>query len=80
MKWMMTCEEVAASASDVIDGASSWRVRIGVRLHTLMCGACREYLRQMRLVIEALRRSPRAAPSPGNLRRLLEIFRTSSRP
>ena len=57
---MMSCAEVAAIVRDHDHGKLPGRARLGVRLHLMMCGACRRYLRQLRA---AMRLTQAAAPA-----------------
>jgi len=59
---MLNCREISERASDFIDAALPWQVRLEVRLHLMMCRFCREYVRQMALVARALRRLPVGKP------------------
>ena len=72
---MLNCREVSERASDFLDATLPVRVRLQVRLHLLMCRICREYVRQMALVVGALRRLPRLAPAPELQMKLLAMFR-----
>ena len=73
---MLNCREITERASDFIDARLPWRVRMEVRLHLMMCRFCREYVRQMTLVVGALRRLRGAdAPSAAS-DDLLALFRT----
>lgn len=53
---MLNCREITEHASGFLDDALPWRVRLQVRLHLMMCRDCREYVRQMSLVVRTLRR------------------------
>ena len=75
---MLNCREILERASDYLDATLPWHVRLQVRLHLLMCRFCREYVRQMRLVVEALRRLPPEEPSHEMQRDLLAEFRAHS--
>lgn len=55
---MLKCRDVAEQASAYIDHELSWRGRLGVRLHLMMCRLCREYVRQLSLVARTLRHLP----------------------
>jgi hypothetical protein len=72
---MLNCREISERASDFVDAALPLRVRLQMRLHLLMCGICREYVRQMALVVGALRRLPRNEPSSEIQTKLLAMFR-----
>lgn len=72
---MLNCREITERASDFLDGALPWHVRVQVRLHLMMCRFCREYVRQMALVVGTLRRLPRQQPSVDTQRDLLALFR-----
>ena len=72
---MLSCKEITERASDFLDGTLPWPVRLQVRLHLMMCRFCREYVRQLSLVVRSLRRLPREAPSPETQRELLSLFR-----
>ncbi len=59
---MLSCRELTEQhASDYVDGRLPWRRRLSVRLHLAMCGACRRFLAQLRLVKIVLRNKPEIA-------------------
>ena len=72
---MLNCREITERASDFLDATLPWHVRLQVRLHLMMCRFCREYVRQMTLVVRSLRRLPQQAPSVDTQRDLLTLFR-----
>ena len=72
---MLNCREVTGRASELLDGELPLPMRVQMRLHLLMCRFCREYMRQMSLVIRALRRLPTGDdPSEALQRELLHAF------
>jgi predicted anti-sigma-YlaC factor YlaD len=82
---MLNCREITERASDFIDASLPWRVRIEVRLHLMMCRICREYVRQMTLVVGALGRlrgpdGPVAASPVAASDDLLALFRAEHPP
>lgn len=64
---MLSCREVTDHASDFLDTQLPLRVRLQLRMHLLMCRFCREYVRQMLLVVRALRRMPPHEAPPERL-------------
>ncbi|MBI2379837.1 MAG: zf-HC2 domain-containing protein [Gammaproteobacteria bacterium] len=58
---MLSCKEVVARADDYVDRNLGWREKLAVRLHLFLCSYCRRYVRQLRLLIAALRLRGRAA-------------------
>ena len=72
---MLNCREVSERASDFLDAALPYRERLQVRLHLLMCRICREYVRQMTLVVRTLRRLPRVGAPAEIQTTLLTMFR-----
>ena len=72
---MLNCREITQRASDVLDGTLPWPVRLQVRLHVMMCRFCREYVRQLSLVVRSLQALPRQKPSGNTQRELLALFR-----
>lgn len=72
---MLNCREVSERASDFLDATLPLRVRLQMRLHLLMCRICREYVRQMALVVGTLRRLPRNQPPAELQTELLAMFR-----
>lgn len=76
---MLNCREITQRASGYLDGALPWHVRLEVRLHLMMCRFCREYVRQMTLVMQALRRLPGREPSAAPSEDLLAAFRAEGR-
>jgi len=47
---MLSCKEVSRLVSDSLDRDLSFRQRMGVRLHLMMCGMCRAYEQQVLLL------------------------------
>ena len=76
---MLNCREVSEHASDFLDATLPFGVRLQMRLHLLMCRICREYVRQMALVVSALRRLPRNEPPAELETELLTVFRAERR-
>jgi hypothetical protein len=73
---MLTCRDVAESATDFMEQKLSSREWLQVRLHLLLCRFCRLYVRQLSATRDALRRLPRAMPSDEDVRSLLGVFRS----
>ncbi len=76
---MLNCREVVERASDFLDARVPFHVRVQMRLHLLMCRFCREYIRQMSLVVQSLRRLPRQEPPAALTVELVEAFHTNRR-
>lgn len=55
---MKTCKEVHHLVIEGQDRQLSLMERISVRVHLMMCGACRRFEAQMDFLREALRRFP----------------------
>jgi predicted anti-sigma-YlaC factor YlaD len=58
---MLNCKETSELVSRSLDERLSWSQRMGVRLHLLMCAACRQFAVQMSF----LRRAARGYPGAG---------------
>lgn len=54
MAKMYSCRDVAAHASDHLEGALGWRARVQIIVHLAMCRHCRRLVRQMRAMTGAL--------------------------
>ena len=76
---MLNCREVSERASDFLDATLPACVRLQMRLHLVMCRMCREYVRQMALVVSTLRRLPRDEPPAELKAELLTVFRAERR-
>lgn len=55
---MLKCREVSEQMSDYIDGETTLARRAGLAFHLLMCGHCRRFFRQLRLVSESVKEQP----------------------
>jgi hypothetical protein len=55
---MYKCRDIAKHASEYVDRQLSLRERLAFALHLLICGHCREFLRQLRLALALYRRLP----------------------
>lgn len=53
---MLSCKELVRDADALLDGGLPLRHRLALRLHLFVCVHCRRYLRQLRLMVGALRR------------------------
>ncbi len=67
---MLTCKQTARLVSLSHDKRLSWRERLGVRLHLLVCDACRNFRRQMLFLRDATRRFALEQPDTDNRLRL----------
>lgn len=72
---MLNCRNITEHASDFLDATLPWHLRLQVRLHLMMCRFCREYVRQMALVVGTLRRLPGRKAPAAVLPDLLALFR-----
>ena len=61
---MLKCRDIAAHASDRLDGQLSWGQALGYGVHLLVCGHCRQFLRHLRTTITYTRALPGQAPLP----------------
>jgi hypothetical protein len=52
---MLRCKDIAAHASEHIDGELNWKQSLGYGLHLLVCGYCRRFVRQLRTTIACAR-------------------------
>ena len=51
---MLSCREVVIDADQLLDGALSWRHRLAIKVHLLICHNCRRYVRQLQMLIVAI--------------------------
>ncbi|MEK6251175.1 MAG: zf-HC2 domain-containing protein [Actinomycetota bacterium] len=58
----ITCRELVELITDYLEGALSDADRTRFAVHLEICGACRTYIEQMRLTIEASGRAHGAGP------------------
>jgi len=56
---MLNCKDVTHLVSQSLDRRLSWRERLGVRLHLMICEACARFARQMQFLRAAARRMAR---------------------
>ena len=65
---MLTCQEVAAKASSMIDGELGFWERAAVQLHLTMCTNCRRFTRQLKALVSSMasRRSSKPEEIPLN--------------
>lgn len=52
---MLRCQDVAEQTSDYVDGTLTWRRRVAIWLHIMLCDACHRYVDQMRATVVLLR-------------------------
>ncbi len=61
---MLTCQEVAAKASLMVDGELGFRERIAMRLHLMMCVDCRRFARQFKALVSSMASRNRLESEP----------------
>jgi predicted anti-sigma-YlaC factor YlaD len=49
---MLSCKDMVRSASDYLDGRLTWRQRIMLGLHLVMCAFCRRFFKQFKLACD----------------------------
>lgn len=74
---MLTCKQLVAQSSDLLDGQLGFREKLALRRHLLLCRNCRRFIRQMRLTQATLRLLPEARSAADDLlaARLAELRR-----
>jgi len=70
---MLSCKELVHNADALIDGGLPLRRRLALRLHLFFCVDCRRYLRQLRLMVGALRRR---APDQASAQEVAQVLKT----
>jgi len=74
-RWRMTCEEVAARATDYLDGALTAADRARFEAHLEDCEDCRAYVAQFAQTVNALGALRAADAEPEGVDALLAAFR-----
>lgn len=55
---MLKCRDVLALGSAYVDGATTPGERMALRLHLLVCGHCRKFVRALRLTVRTAEQVP----------------------
>lgn len=76
---MLSCREVVSSADALVDEELSWRQRLPLRLHLLLCRHCRRYVRNFRRLLRAVPFMHRPA-SDEEVEQVMERVRDADRP
>lgn len=64
MSSIFSCREAARLASEALEHPLPARQRVALRVHTMMCSACRSYARQITLIDRIFRlRAQRGDPT-----------------
>jgi predicted anti-sigma-YlaC factor YlaD len=74
----LTCREVAAGASDYLEGRVPILTDLRIALHVASCAGCRAYFTHLALVRKVLTQLPPMYPSPIDRLRLRRRFATHS--
>ena len=68
---MPKCREMTELSTDYLEHALSWRVRLAVRWHLVLCGMCRAYYDQLAKTLRLLRGRRLGGPEAAVEARLL---------
>jgi hypothetical protein len=80
--WDIDCRDLVELVTDYLENALDPELRSTVDAHLRLCGACAEYVEQMRLTVRELGRIPpeTAVELPEDVRQqLLDAFRSEPR-
>ncbi|WP_266325212.1 zf-HC2 domain-containing protein [Methylophaga sp. OBS4] len=53
---MFSCKDIHDKASHYLDHEAGLMTRLGVLFHLLMCGQCRQFLKQLKLAVSTVSR------------------------
>lgn len=56
---MLTCKDISKKSDQFVDSELSFRQRVAVAFHLLMCVHCRRYMQQLSSVAKVIRQSPK---------------------
>ncbi len=59
---MLSCRDLAEKASDHIEKKLTFRQAVSYRLHLLLCGYCRKFVRHLKTTIELSNNLPEPEP------------------
>ncbi|HHJ39477.1 MAG: hypothetical protein AXA67_09185 [Methylothermaceae bacteria B42] len=54
---MLSCKEATELVSKSMDTQLPWRERLALRLHLALCGMCRKYRMQLRMMQKVIQKS-----------------------
>lgn len=67
---MLMCRDLAVIASDYIDGELTGRQNLSVKMHLMMCKACRTFIGNLRASTELMQAHSSGRPNEDLLRRI----------
>ena len=65
---MLTCKQITELCTEFEEGELPFGQWAQFRTHLLMCGACMDYVQQMRMTAATLRKLPTASAIPDDVR------------
>lgn len=72
---MLSCREITELTTAYTERVLPFGERARFMLHVSICKGCRQYVRQISLIVNAVGRAPRPAPKPETRQALLRAFR-----
>ena len=70
---MITCKNISDSASDYLDGPTTFLQRLGLRFHLTLCVHCRRYVMQLKLTSQVAKQLfPVDEPTDEEIEHLVE--------
>jgi predicted anti-sigma-YlaC factor YlaD len=75
----MNCVELLDVVSDALDGTLAEGARAGFDEHLRACAACRNYVEQLKISVESLKRIPREGRPNPRRDALIEAYRKKFR-
>lgn len=72
---MLKCREVAEESGDYIDRTMSRRRAFQTKIHLLLCGHCRRFVRHLHTAVSFFHRLPGAELSDNEARKIAESVR-----
>lgn len=53
---MLSCKDISENATNHLEGELSFSTRLQLRMHLLICKACRQFMRQFQTTVETARK------------------------
>lgn len=77
---MMSCEEFSDRVTAYLEGRVPYGERVGMWMHSMICGHCRNYLRQMSELVTLMSKVDEEDSSvdPDQKDELMEAFRAAN--
>lgn len=76
---MLSCKDISQLTSDLLDKKLSFPMRMKIKIHLLICHKCRDFVKQMSIVVNTVKRLKPEEPQEKAINQQVETLMAANK-